>query len=707
VAGHEPAHELEAAAPAAASVVPEAVETPSLLAVLSPARVLAMQRTAGNQATARFLGRGATAGPRADQDRQPGLRWHLEVEPSGVVSAGKLVTVRLRNLNGVRGDFVRWPTVTLRAGQASSRPAEMQGPPPRRLLRDEQGYHLQFKVHDPGPLEIVVDAGPAGGSDRRLAPVLAPLRLTARIDVVGARGEAAVDTEAARDEERRLDDPAAGPGARGEAFRRMAVRRAIEIVAGNLREVGEMEARLGRPETAGAQTAEVAEAVALDLRLERERALRAQELERLSGEARTAELVVPEHGTDLQREADAEAAEERVAACEDAVDAIDEARALLVEAVPALGLLRLGSDQRAAIAEGSPGEQTAVMKEALAKLRADCEQTIARLAAGRLDPTRSDSFVDRMRRELAIEADPRLAADVEAMLERRRDEEFEDMRGLFGVSLLLLLVPGVGPYLSVALGAGAAAYGASGAIDAQAAASAGVMTGPEAAGVTLDAALETIFAGVDFALALKALKGVKVPRRRRGGSAKPRKPGGRQRRGGKRGPPGQVLSEGIGPDGATIIRSRVGAPPGRKGYEDLLPPSVEVGLKGWHRAHSQGNIVGAESAAGIRYAPPEVNLVLQLHGVEADIAGLFLQKAPGVELYLTTATRAHPGTLRLKEITYRVELERPGGHVLAYEATIEIPNVRDSPKPRFSAMPIGYDRLEHEGWLKPVGTPPR
>lgn len=165
---------------------------------------------------------------------------------------------------------------------------------------------------------------------------------------------------------------------------------------------------------------------------------------------------------------------------------------------------------------------------------------------------------------------------------------------------------------------------------------------------------------------------------------------------------GQVLYEATRADGTTVIRSRVGRSPGRLGTEDLLPSSVEVNLPGWERAHSQGNITGAESGQGIRYAPKEVNQSLQRLGIERAIRDLYSQVAPGVEVIMTTETRAHPGSLRLAEITYRIDLLKPNGATLrVYEAAIEVQNTTHAPRCSVSAEPIGWDLMEPGGWLKP------
>jgi hypothetical protein len=146
--------------------------------------------------------------------------------------------------------------------------------------------------------------------------------------------------------------------------------------------------------------------------------------------------------------------------------------------------------------------------------------------------------------------------------------------------------------------------------------------------------------------------------------------------------------------GGIVIESRVGAPPGRKGYERQFFPGVEVGLAGWERAHSQGNITGHESAAGIRYAPAEVNQEFQRLGIELFVRELFEEKAADVELRLTTVTYTHPGTLRLKEIQYRVDAIRHGVPRTLFEASIEVQNKRERPR----VTPRATVRLPRELW---------
>lgn len=67
--------------------------------------------------------------------------------------------------------------------------------------------------------------------------------------------------------------------------------------------------------------------------------------------------------------------------------------------------------------------------------------------------------------------------------------------------------------------------------------------------------------------------------------------------------------------GGIVIESIVQESRGRLGFERQFFPGVELGLVGWERAHSKGNILGADSPHAIRYASREVNQAFQRLGV--------------------------------------------------------------------------------------------
>jgi hypothetical protein len=135
------------------------------------------------------------------------------------------------------------------------------------------------------------------------------------------------------------------------------------------------------------------------------------------------------------------------------------------------------------------------------------------------------------------------------------------------------------------------------------------------------------------------------------------------------------------PDGSISIISRLGPPQRRQGLEHSLPPSVQVGLEGWHRAHAQSPGLGHESRHGIVYAPPEVNLVLQAR-VESFLRETYARRAPGVEFYLTTVTRTHPGDPRnrLAEIEYELQAERGGRRTRVWSVSLTVQDQRDNPR---------------------------
>lgn len=140
-------------------------------------------------------------------------------------------------------------------------------------------------------------------------------------------------------------------------------------------------------------------------------------------------------------------------------------------------------------------------------------------------------------------------------------------------------------------------------------------------------------------------------------------------------------------DGSIVIVSKIGKGKGRQGFEKNLLSGIKVGLKGWHRAHSQGQGTGSESPHGILYAPPEVNLGYQNMGIEARIREIFRATPPHFELTLTTVTKAHPDaqgmpSQRLASIDYRIEISEPGvsGKRLVLEAGIKVQDSINKPK---------------------------
>lgn len=160
-------------------------------------------------------------------------------------------------------------------------------------------------------------------------------------------------------------------------------------------------------------------------------------------------------------------------------------------------------------------------------------------------------------------------------------------------------------------------------------------------------------------------------------------------------------------DSAVVIQSEVGPGRGRLGYEKAMFSGVDVGLKGWHRAHSQGQGTGHESSFGILYAPSDVNLKYQNSGIEQHIRDLFKQIDPDVTLLLTTETIAHSGTRRLESITYKIEAKQNGKRTRLYEVEINVEDARTNPKVKINASQYADIETFLKGSVgRPAGTDP-
>jgi hypothetical protein len=276
---------------------------------------------------------------------------------------------------------------------------------------------------------------------------------------------------------------------------RAAARRAIEVVNGNLNQVQELQKRYADPAKGPAAVKDVADALGLDRALEQARDKRIDRLQALaSGKVPGAPSV--------DRDA---------APIEAEIELIAELRGIIAEAVPGVALLRgPGREDQRENFEAHPEHRPAVLAKLLAQVAKDCVTTRTALATGDLDVLRSEALVHRMRRELGIDGDPRRAAAVDAVVAEHERRRTMDLIGMAGASLLLLLVPGIGPYLAAAAGAAVAAVAWEDALDLDAAANAGVASREEARAAKFWATVDTVLAGLDVAIAAKGLKSAAV-----------------------------------------------------------------------------------------------------------------------------------------------------------------------------------------------------
>jgi hypothetical protein len=151
-------------------------------------------------------------------------------------------------------------------------------------------------------------------------------------------------------------------------------------------------------------------------------------------------------------------------------------------------------------------------------------------------------------------------------------------------------------------------------------------------------------------------------------------------------------------DPRVVIRSWIGESQARAGLEREMASAVEYGIeeiRGWQRAHSQGAGLGVESGEAIRLAPELVNQVLQNRGIEGFLR-ILRDISEGARLHLTTVTRTYPGTLRLMDIHYIVEVQEGGGMITLFEAAIE---VQRSGRARAGVRLPGTDTYTWGSWV--------
>jgi hypothetical protein len=124
-------------------------------------------------------------------------------------------------------------------------------------------------------------------------------------------------------------------------------------------------------------------------------------------------------------------------------------------------------------------------------------------------------------------------------------------------------------------------------------------------------------------------------------------------------PNGERVWRTAGDEPATVIESMLGPSSKRKYFERAyfrrgeMDPSYATSRM--ELAHSQGQGTGFESFYAIAYAPSDVNQILQNLGIEEFLRILHENQLRGVTYKLVTTTSLHSRSLRLKQITYRVE----------------------------------------------------
>ncbi|MEM9446703.1 MAG: DUF4157 domain-containing protein [Verrucomicrobiota bacterium] len=129
-------------------------------------------------------------------------------------------------------------------------------------------------------------------------------------------------------------------------------------------------------------------------------------------------------------------------------------------------------------------------------------------------------------------------------------------------------------------------------------------------------------------------------------------------------------------DPRIVIHSWIGPREARANLERQMMSAGEYAsteLQGWQRAHSQGAGLRAESGQAIRLAPEMVNQALQNRGIEAFLRVLRDEAvASGSRIHMTTVTKTTPGTLRLADISYKIDIQEGDRMITLFEANIQV-----------------------------------
>jgi hypothetical protein len=173
-------------------------------------------------------------------------------------------------------------------------------------------------------------------------------------------------------------------------------------------------------------------------------------------------------------------------------------------------------------------------------------------------------------------------------------------------------------------------------------------------------------------------------------------------------PPTDSVVKDMAEDGGTvvIVRGTIGPSQPRAGMEEDLPAAGEYATpdvrgSGKQRAHALGPGLGAESGAGIRLAPRDVNLKMQNRGIEEFLKALF-QRAradPALRFPIATEVRTFDATLQLQSIQYSLDAQIGDRRRPVLQCTIDI---SDTSAGATGSASIDYLSPQWSDWLVSV-----
>ena len=99
-----------------------------------------------------------------------------------------------------------------------------------------------------------------------------------------------------------------------------------------------------------------------------------------------------------------------------------------------------------------PKPRQPLIQEGLRDVLRDIEKAKKLLANGELPILKADVVLAATRKELGIDADPRMARAIDRVVKESGRAQMKTQLATGAVQLMLLLVPGIGVYLSAGLG---------------------------------------------------------------------------------------------------------------------------------------------------------------------------------------------------------------------------------------------------------------
>ncbi len=113
------------------------------------------------------------------------------------------------------------------------------------------------------------------------------------------------------------------------------------------------------------------------------------------------------------------------------------------------------------------------------------------------------------------------------------------------------------------------------------------------------------------------------------------------------------------PNGSTVHLVRLSGPSGkRQNFENFMDKPSRHGTFNYERAHSVGDIFGAESPYGIGYLPKYVNQQTQKQGIEKHLKNLSEKhRSKDTDIYVTVTTEKYmdKGGFFIQSVGYRAE----------------------------------------------------